>query len=105
MWTLGRRGTGYKKLRLFQISWPFGMDGYLLRYDSGDYIPEHTDPVTDKNHYRLNIIIWQSGSGGTFVCEKPQSHSGSQAGFDSYHSEMIKVMKAMIKHDKTRWDD
>lgn len=70
MWTLGRQGTGYKKLKIFQIAWPFGMDGYLLRYDSGDYIPEHTDPVTDKKHYRLNIIIWQSGSGGTFVCEK-----------------------------------
>lgn len=36
---------------------------------------------------------------------QPQSHSGSQHGIDNYHSELIKVMQAIIKHDKTRWDD
>jgi len=46
-------------------------DCYLLRFRSGAKIPSHIDPVTDKRHYRLNIIIRKAKQGGKFVCSDP----------------------------------
>lgn len=58
-WELGRQGTGYKKLKLFQGKY---WDCYLIKYPIGGYIPTHTDPVSGFNHYRLNIVICGSDS-------------------------------------------
>ena len=70
-WQSGRQGTGYDKMLLITAHWPIPFDSYLLRYPDGSEIPAHTDPVDDKRHYRLNVILKQSKSGGTFVCEDP----------------------------------
>lgn len=46
-------------------------DCYLLRFRKGAEVPEHTDPVTDKKHYRLNIIVKKARKGGEFRCPEP----------------------------------
>lgn len=72
-WEQGRQGTGYKKLCLFLIGSTRlgGVDGYLLRYDKGDSIPVHTDPVTGKRHFRLNIELKRAKLGGQLYVENP----------------------------------
>lgn len=70
-WQRGRQGTGYDKMLLAAAKWPLPFDSYLLRYPTGSAIPAHTDPVTNKRHYRLNIVVWKAGSGGEFICATP----------------------------------
>jgi hypothetical protein len=70
-WDHGRQGTGYDKMLLATGRWPLGFDCYLLRYPTGSAIPPHTDPVSDKRHYRLNIVVKQARSGGEFICKNP----------------------------------
>jgi hypothetical protein len=70
-WQHGRQGTGYDKMLLAIARWPLAADCYLLRYPKGSAIPAHTDPVTGKRHYRLNIVIWQAAEGGDFLCNTP----------------------------------
>jgi hypothetical protein len=55
-WEEGRQGTGYKKLALWQSS-KLSCDGYLIDYPPHASIPTHTDPVKNKKHYRLNILL------------------------------------------------
>lgn len=53
-WTLGRQGTGYRKLILaLGATW----DAYIVSYPVGTMIPTHTDPVPGKRHWRMNIRI------------------------------------------------
>jgi hypothetical protein len=67
MFVQGRQNTGYEKLKIIGASFlPF--DFYILRYKEGSYIPEHIDPVSNKKHYRLNIIVRQALIGGIFKC-------------------------------------
>ena len=70
-WQLGRQGSGYDKMLLLTAPWPIAFDSYLIRYPIGSLIPPHTDPVTGRNHYRLNIIVKRSKGGGEFVCANP----------------------------------
>jgi hypothetical protein len=70
-WQRGRQGTGYDKMLLATAKWPIPFDSYLLRYPTGSAIPAHTDPVTDKRHYRLNIVVRKAGRGGQFICATP----------------------------------
>lgn len=44
-------------------------DCYLLRYQQGSGIQEHTDPVKRKRHFRLNIVLSKADVGGEFHCE------------------------------------
>jgi hypothetical protein len=60
-WISGRQNTGYKKLKIFQF---LNMDCYILKYNTGDYIPVHTDPVPGRKHYRLNITLKKAREGG-----------------------------------------
>lgn len=69
LWQSGRQGTGYEKITLFMLRYPLACDGYVIRYPVGSSIPPHIDPVTDKRHFRLNIILKPAQSGGEFVCE------------------------------------
>lgn len=66
-WEEGRQGTGYEKLQLLN-RWkyfsPRKWDLYLLRYRVGAGIPEHTDPLPQHKHYRLNIYLWNAKEGG-----------------------------------------
>lgn len=70
-WQRGRQGTGYDKMLLATAHFPMPFDCYLLRYPKGSEIPSHTDPVSDKRHYRLNVVVWRAGAGGEFVCKSP----------------------------------
>jgi hypothetical protein len=70
-WQRGRQGTGYDRMLLLTAPWPIPFDSYLIRYPDGSEIPPHTDPVQDKRHYRLNIILKSPRAGGEFVCAAP----------------------------------
>jgi len=70
-WQRGRQDTGYDKMLLLTSPWPIPFDTYLLRYPDGSEIPPHTDPVAAGRHYRLNIVLKASPSGGEFVCASP----------------------------------
>jgi hypothetical protein len=67
-WEHGRQNTGYDKLRLFIGKW---FDCYLLRYPPGSCIPPHTDPVTNYQHFRLNIVLIPAQEGGEFSYSDP----------------------------------
>lgn len=64
-WSNGRKKTGYEKLRLISL-WSF--DCYILRFKPGTRIPKLRDPVGDRKHYRLNIILKHAKAGGEFKC-------------------------------------
>lgn len=65
-WEEGRQGNGYKKLCLFS-SPDLMMDCYLLYMPKGSLVCRHTDPVQDRDHYRINFILHKAKSGGNFV--------------------------------------
>lgn len=69
-WRSGRQNSGYEKMLLLanRVVQPF--DCYLLRYAPGAEIAEHTDPVDDKKHYRLNIVLKRATRGGEFKCQE-----------------------------------
>lgn len=64
MWIEGRQGTGYLKKSIFQGSF---YDCWLIKYPPNTNIPPHKDPVKNKKHYRLNVILKGKGD---FKCEK-----------------------------------
>ena len=68
-WERGRQGTGYDKLLLLANPLLIPFDCYLLRYPVGTHTPLHRDPVTGGRHYRLNLVVWRSPSGGDFICD------------------------------------
>lgn len=74
IWKLGRQMTKYKTLTL--LNWKvnffkfYGCDLHLIWYSKSHYIPPHTDPVKFGRHYRINIVLIKSKSGGEFICEK-----------------------------------
>jgi len=58
-WQQGRQGTGYRKLLLAR-SKRFRFDLYVIDYPPGTSIPEHTDPVVGRRHWRANLRLWGS---------------------------------------------
>ena len=70
-WDRGRQDTGYDKFLLAANPFLVPFDLYLLRYPVGSHIPPHRDPVASGRHYRLNVVIRRSVSGGSFVCDDP----------------------------------
>lgn len=84
-WEQGRQGTGYKKHKFFQIGNSFfgGADLYLLKYEKGDSIPPHKDPVPGKKHFRLNIELKSARSGGELYIDAPILRFGPIAFFRS----------------------
>jgi hypothetical protein len=54
-WEIGRQRTGYSKLALWKASWT---DCYIIKYPNNSYVPEHIDPVKNKKHYRINILLF-----------------------------------------------
>jgi len=53
-WEKGRQNSGYFKKKLIEFIF---FDAYLLKFPTGTFVPEHTDPIKDKKHYRLNILL------------------------------------------------
>ena len=91
-WQKGRQHGGYDKMLLFTARWPLAFDSYLIRYPEGSEIPLHTDPVQHGRHYRLNIVLKASRSGGDFICATP-----------IYASRRIKVFRPDVcAHQVTR---
>ena len=70
-WEAGRQNTGYDKLLLVANPFLIPFDCYLLRFPEGTQIPPHRDPVKSGRHFRLNLIVKRSRSGGEFVCTDP----------------------------------
>lgn len=70
-WKGGRQDGGYRKMLLATMPFPLPFDCYLIQYPEGSSIPPHVDPVTNKRHYRLNIILRKSREGGEFICKNP----------------------------------
>jgi hypothetical protein len=50
---------------------PLPFDLYLLRYPRGSSVPVHVDPVDEKRHFRVNIILREAHVGGHFRCTRP----------------------------------
>lgn len=70
-WKQGRQSSGYSKISLLESMWPIPFDLYLLKFPEGSQIPEHVDKVDEGfRHYRLNIILKKSLSGGEFMAEQ-----------------------------------
>jgi hypothetical protein len=68
-WQKGRQNTGYEKMLVCESYFPVPFDIYILRFNKGNEIPEHTDKVMQGfKHYRMNIILKHSIEGGDFVC-------------------------------------
>lgn len=70
-WRAGRQSSGYEKMLLVANPYVLPFDCYLLRYKPGSSVPRHTDPVDDKRHYRMNIVLRKAKAGGEFQCEDP----------------------------------
>ena len=70
-WQKGRQNTGYDKMLVGGGLWPYPFDVYILRFREGQEIPPHVDKVDRSEHYRLNIILKASESGGEFICRSP----------------------------------
>lgn len=66
-WVTGRQlGCEYRKFTIWFFSiGTFGTDCYILHYLPNTTLPEHTDPVEGKRHYRLNVNLF---GGGKFIC-------------------------------------
>jgi 2OG-Fe(II) oxygenase superfamily len=91
-WQRGRQGSGYDRMLLLTAPWPLPFDSYLIRYPEGSSIPPHTDPVEHGRHYRLNVILKSSKSGGEFVCASP-----------IYSSKRVKLFRPdACEHSVTR---
>lgn len=70
-WDEGRQQSGYKKMLLLTGHFPLPFDFYFLKFEEGSSIPEHIDPAkSGYKHYRMNIILKKSISGGEFISEK-----------------------------------
>ncbi len=69
-WVFGRQNSGYSKVSLLESKFPIPFDVYILKFPEGSFIPEHTDPVkSGYKHFRFNIILKKSKSGGDFISE------------------------------------
>lgn len=67
-WQPGRQQSGYEKMLLLANSFVLPFDCYLLRYKKGSGVPAHTDPVDNRRHFRLNIVLRRAQAGGEFHC-------------------------------------
>lgn len=54
-WNNGRQGGAYQNMLLFSCRF---FDCYLIKFKSGFKLPIHVDEVTDKQHYRMNFLIY-----------------------------------------------
>ena len=70
-WQRGRQNSGYDKMLLLQSIWPLPFDVYLLRFPEGSEVKPHTDPVSEGQHFRLNIVVKKATAGGEFICATP----------------------------------
>ena len=67
-WHKGRQKSGYEKMLLAKAKRPVPFDCYLLRFPEGSEVPWHKDlsPEPGWDHYRINVVLRQAGTGGEF---------------------------------------
>lgn len=53
-WQNGRQDSKYQICKLFSR---WRADAYLIKIPKGVEIPEHTDPVAGKKHFRFNLTL------------------------------------------------
>src|SRR5579884_1945100 len=70
-WQEGRGKTGYRIFPFVITKKPFPFDCYLIHYRKGTRIEPHRDENELGKHYRLNIILKNSGIGGEFQMNGP----------------------------------
>jgi len=70
-WRRGRQESGYEKMLILVNPFLLPFDFYVLRFREGSEIPPHTDPVSEKKHYRLNLVLKHARKGGHFSCANP----------------------------------
>lgn len=63
-WEPGRLNASYRKLVICNFGF---FDVNIIKIPTGTNIPWHTDPIKNKNHYRLNIDIVKPKVGGHFL--------------------------------------
>ena len=61
MWTEGRQGTGYFKIKIFSF---FRVDCYILKFPKSSKIPSHLDICPGYAHHRINIVLKRPVRGG-----------------------------------------
>jgi hypothetical protein len=101
VWTEGRQGSGYFKLKLFE-SKRFKFDIYLLKFPFASYINWHTDPSIDGyEHHRLNIVL-KKAKGGRFMIND-QFHYFESNGRFNYFRPDIQEHAVSIIYKGTRY--
>ncbi|MCK8095126.1 MULTISPECIES: 2OG-Fe(II) oxygenase [Pseudoalteromonas] len=70
-WQRGRQKSGYDKMLLCYMLFPFKLDAYLIKFPQGSEIKPHTDEVKTGRHFRLNVVLKHAARGGEFMCENP----------------------------------
>lgn len=88
-WELGRKGTGYFKMKLCSAKWPIPWDLYILKYPPKAFIDWHVDAIEAGKHYRLNLMI-RSAVGGDFYI------SGEHRPI--YKSKYLNIFRPDIHH-------
>lgn len=69
-WQPCRGVNGCSKMLLLGAAFPIPFDCYLFRYLDGAAVSPHRDPLESGRHYRLNVVLRRSPSGGEFVCSE-----------------------------------
>lgn len=94
-WEKGRQDSRYSKMLIATAKFPVPWDFYILKYPVGSEIKEHVDPVSDRCHYRLNIIIKKAKKGGEFFTEKSIINTSRIKFFrpDLYKHSLTKIEK------------
>lgn len=64
-WVNGRQNDTYFKLKIIE-SKLFEFDVHILKYPTGSFVGVHRDPVHDRRHHRLNIVLNKNFDGGVF---------------------------------------
>lgn len=98
MWSEGRQGGGYLKLKLLE-SKLFKFDLYLLKFPSGSVVHDHIDPSQEGyEHHRLNIILKKVNpkKGGVFYTYLPNGLK------QRWKVRMVKFRPDITKHGMTQ---
>lgn len=64
-WVKGRQKGEYEKLTLLKGWRWFPFDAHILRIKELGWVGEHTDPVPNKKHHRINLVLRNAKLGGT----------------------------------------
>jgi predicted 2-oxoglutarate/Fe(II)-dependent dioxygenase YbiX len=114
-WTRGRQDTGYDILYVKDEPDFAGLihravlhlgpyfedfyDAYLIRYQTGDYIPAHKDEAGffGKRHHRINAMVTLAEEGGDFLIDGKPIEFPLGAAVDFYPDEEEHAVTTVTK--------